>query len=180
VQQHLDPRDFMTRSRVRITDAVAASRGVATGGVPAYLGAGQEYVSYGELVPGYVVVDLPFATLPKDGPPYADDSRYGWVPVSTIELLETGAQPGSLRIDGFGLFADDGIGASFVPVRNAASSTSAEVTKVYGNQQLVPAGAPVAENGNGRLWQAIDVPGSTATGASGPREAFIPLDATSE
>jgi murein DD-endopeptidase MepM/ murein hydrolase activator NlpD/subtilase family serine protease len=164
---HLDPRAFMDRSRVRITQAVTASRGRPTGGPAAYLGANQEYVSFGELVPGYVAVDLPFTARPEDGAPYSDDLRYGWIPVSKIEVLATGLRPGSVTIDGFAVFEDEGAGANFVPLRESASASAATVTRAWGGQQLVPARAPTAG------WQAVDVPGTSASGASGPREAWL-------
>jgi murein DD-endopeptidase MepM/ murein hydrolase activator NlpD/subtilase family serine protease len=168
---HLDPRAFMERSRVRITQAVAASRGRPTGGPAAYLGANQEYVSYGELVPGYVVVDLPFTPRPEDGAPYSDDLRYGWIPISKVEVLATGLDPGSVTIDGFAVFEDEGVGANFAALRASASASAAEITRAWGGQQLVQAGAAVAG------WQAVDVPGTSASGASGPREAWLEVDA---
>jgi murein DD-endopeptidase MepM/ murein hydrolase activator NlpD/subtilase family serine protease len=168
---HLDPRAFMQRSRVRVTQAVAASRGRPTGGPTAWLGASQEYVSYGELVPGYVCIDLPYTPRPEDGAPYADESRYGWIPVSKVEVLQTGLRPGSVTIDGLAVFEDEGSGANFAAIREAASASSALVTRAWGGQQLVPAGAPVSAGGT--MWQAVDVPGTSASGASGPREAWV-------
>jgi murein DD-endopeptidase MepM/ murein hydrolase activator NlpD/subtilase family serine protease len=164
---HLDPRAFMERSRIRITQAVAASRGEPLGGPAAYLAADQQYVSYGELVPGFVVVDLPYTPRPEDGAPYSDDLRYGWIPVSQVEVLATGLRPGSVLIDALSVFEEAGAGANFVTARETASASAATVTRVWGGQQLAPSGAPVLG------WQAIHVPGSTASGATGPRLAWI-------
>jgi hypothetical protein len=164
---HLDPRAFLERSRVRITQAVAASRGKPTGGPAAYLATDQQYVSYGELVPGFVVVDLPYTPRPEDGAPYSDDLRYGWIPVSNVEVLASGLRPGSVLIDGLAVFEDAGVGANFVTARETASASAPTVTRVWGGQQLAPAGAPVLG------WQAIHVPGTAASGVNGPQQAWI-------
>ncbi len=176
LQTHLDPRDFMMRSRIRITQATAASRAGVSGGAPAYLAKDQQYVSYGELVPGFFCIDMPSATLAQDGPPYADDVRYGWVAAADVEVLESGLAPGSLRIDGYAVFTSEGVGAGAVAMREQATETSSEVSKAWGGQQFVASGVVVTEPGNGRQWQPVDVPGSAATGAGKPRKAWLPLD----
>ncbi|MFN2376539.1 MAG: peptidoglycan DD-metalloendopeptidase family protein, partial [Candidatus Binatia bacterium] len=174
---HLDPRDFMTRSRIRITEAVVASRATVTGGESAFLGKGQRYASLGELVPGYFCIDLPSSLLPEDGPPYADDVRYGWVPSAFVEVLQTGLAPGSLRMDGLAAFVGDGVGANFIALRDEAADASAEVSKAWGGQHFAPSGNPVPDrDGGSGTWQKVDVPGTSASGSGKPREAFLPTD----
>jgi murein DD-endopeptidase MepM/ murein hydrolase activator NlpD len=174
--RHLDPRDFMERSRIRITEATTASRNVATGGPTIFLARDQQYISYGELVPGFYLIDIPHAVLPEDGPPYADGLRYAWVAASRVSVLETGLDPGASRMDGYGLFTLDGVEANFVTMRAQASQSSAELGKAWGDQQFAAAGPAAVETGTGRAWLPVYVPGTAATGANRPREAWIPVD----
>ncbi|HEY2772549.1 MAG TPA: CARDB domain-containing protein [Candidatus Binatia bacterium] len=175
LQTHLDARDFMPRIRIGITAATAASRDVASGAVVARLAKGQQYISYGQLVPGFYLIDLPNPMLPEDGPPYGDGVRYGWVPAASVQELETAPMPTSSRIDGFGVFSLEGAGPNFVVVRDQPSATSAEVTKVWADQQFAPAGAPVPDLGAGGNWQPIYVSGTTTTGSTKPRVAYVPV-----
>jgi len=175
-QTHLDPRDFMTRNRIRITADTVASRGRVTGGTAAYLAKDQEYVSYGELVPGYVMIDLPWPKTPEDGAPYSDDKRYGWVSIANTTVLATGLMPGTRRVDGYTLFQLDGVGSNYVSLRELPSAASAEITKAWGGQQFAPAGLPFTDTVSGQVWQPLFVPGTAATGTGKPRKAFVEAD----
>jgi len=174
-QIHLDARDFMPRVRIRLNSAATASRGTVTGGAVAYLAQAQEYISYGELVPGFYCIDLPNPALPEDGAPYADEARYGWVATSKADVIDEGLMPGSVRVDGYGAFVQEGVGANFVALRDQATASSAEVSKAWGDQQFAPSGNTIIEAGTGKPWQPVYVPGTAATGANGPRQAYLPV-----
>ena len=179
-QTHVDARDYMPRARLRLTEAAVASRGDVSGGAEAFLAKGQEYVSYGELVPGYFLIDLPYSTLPQDGDPYSDGPRYGWVEASKVDVLENDLMPGSVRVSGLAVYAVEGVGANFVSMNDQASESSALVARAWGDQQFAPSGNAVAEVGSGRLWRPVYVPGSTASGAGMPRTAYLPVDLLDE
>ena len=81
-----------------------------------------------------------------------------------------------MRVEGYGIFQAEGAGANFVVMHDQASAASAEVSKAWGDQQYAPSGIAVAEAGSGKLWRPVDVPGTAASGAGQPREAWLPVD----
>jgi murein DD-endopeptidase MepM/ murein hydrolase activator NlpD len=173
---HLDPRDFMTRTRIRLVQNAVASRADVTGGDSVYFARGQELLSYGELVPGYYLVDVPSAVLPEDGPAYADDVRYAWLPAAKVTVVETDVAADAedvARVDGVALFEDGGVGAGFAALHAKASSDSAEVSLAWGGQQYAEAGEPVVESSSGIVWQPVFIGGTASTGPAKPRIAWI-------
>lgn len=171
IRAHLDPRDLMTRSRIRITRNTSASRAIVTGGTTAFLAQDQQYISYGELVPGFFCIDLPSSTIPQDGPPYADDVRYGWVGASDVEVLETGLEPGAVRVDGYEVYTQQGVGPGAVAIRSQPSTTAVEISKAWADQQFAPFGSAVTD-ATGKQWQPVDVPGA---GPGQRRKGWLPL-----
>lgn len=174
--EHRDPRGFAARTVVRVAQATTASRGSVTGGPAAWLAKGQEYVSYGELVPGYHCIDLPWPDAPEDGPPWGDDVRYGWVPAAALSVLGEASDAVVARVDGFAVFQQEGVGPNDVELRSQASQAASVLTKAWAGQAFAPVGAPVLEASSGRTWRAVHVPGTAASGAGRPREAWLPVD----
>lgn len=174
VQVHLDPRDFMTRTRVRLREATSASRGSVTGGALAFLARGQQYISWGELVPGRFCLELPYNQEPEFGPPYGDDVRYGWVDATSVQVLEIGIAPSSVRVDGERIFSALGIGASFAAMGVLPEDGAAQWSKAWGGQHFAPTGSISTTPGTGALWLGVDAPGTSASGTGKAREVWLP------
>lgn len=174
LQKHLDPRDFFERHRVRLLEATSLHRGAHSTGELVYANKTQQFISYGELAPGWVMVDLTDAAVPDTDAPFSDDGRYGWIAADKLADLGELPSDNAVRIDGLETFRLEGLGANFVVVRAQPDSSSPEVSKAWGGQFFAKAGAIAIDGGSGERWVPIIVVGSTASGSDPPRKAWIP------
>lgn len=174
LQKHLDPRDFFTRHRVRLLEATALHRGAHSTGDLVYANKTQQFISYGELAPGWVMVDLTDSVVPNADSPFSDDGRYGWIAADKLADLGELPSDNAVRIDGHAVFQLEGVGSNFVAVRAQPDSSSPEVSKAWGGQFFAKAGAIAIDGDSGERWVPIIVVGSTASGSDPPRKAWIP------